>query len=1341
MKGLIFTLLAVFCIAFHGFSQGSATSGIVDGYVENIGQITDQNGRENTDVRYLFASPYGMNVQLRNTGFSYDLYQNATDGVHTHRIDIDFVDANAFMDIVPSGLMQKHTASFKTDNASGHVRAFEQVTYKEVYEAIDVVFKKDASGQIKYDVVLHPGAKLADVQLRYRGSNGMELTDGTLLMDNTIRPLHETIPVSFYLDNQKKVDVDFELQVSEDGYVVTFQAPVEDVLSETFVIDPLPAMSWAKYIGDSLKTEVRGVITDRYGDVYICGMTQSMQNIATAGAHKDTINDSIADAFLSKYDKYGNLQWSTYFGGDSLDIGNDVYVDTSLNVFLAGTTYSPTGIVDSLGHQDTLGGVGDAFLARFNEDGILTWATYLGGDSLDMGMKLSSDFDHNIYLSGLTKSDAAIATGSVFQPMLMGGVDGFVAKFDSSGVLQWSSYHGGTMYDAATGIAFGDTSVYISGVTYSPDLFVTDSVYQDTLLGTSDGFIARISPDGALLWSSYFGGENDDNMRNVKVFNNNVYFTGTTASDSNIVSVNAFQPTRGDSLHTDAYIGKMNREGDLLWSSYFGGDSTEIGVDLFFELDSNIIAYGTTASDNLPFTDSTSYQDTLAGGLDTYMTKIDQLGTLLWSTYYGGPQDDVAEAIDVYGNTAIYVVGHTYSDTILVPMGYQDTLNVYNSDQEGFFSKFRQSVSTPPGGVCNIPAGGTLCICPGDDLLLTVLGGELGTDADWVWYEGGCATSNSIGQGDSLIVTPTVTTTYFVRAESITNASDCISITVCVHNVTPIEITTDSLVCEGGDFTLEANGSGTIDWTGPNMFTSNTFQNQFTNATDSLEGWYFMEAVDSIGCVFEDSIQLDIIAGPSALLSANDVSCYGYSDGFIVAEDSNAIGYNYVWEQLFNPFSTLVGSDSLFNVSAGPYQVTITDTNNCVFVDSITVNEPDSMLIGTSIFASACTTPTGSIHLDLDTTQFDIGIDWTSLGAVTSAVDNLYSGTYEVVLTNQFGCEETYQIFVDNENYLSLDFDLITDVLCPNDLSGSATAVPINGVGPFTFNWVDTGDTTATANNLQAGDYEVIVYDAEGCSTSDTVTIGAAFDLDYTITLDSSLCSIPNGFIQVDVNPPGAATILWNTTDTTFYLNSLEPGVYTATLTDTNGCTYPIEEYIGVYNDLNVWTVPGGNVLLEIAATETIETLTNATYGTYSYSWTPSEDLSCADCPNPDLTPMEDETYTVIVTNDIGCIDSAIIDIDVFIPCLEVFIPSMFSPNGDNLNDVWEVIGTCIEQVEVMVYNQWGQQIFYSSDQSVGWDGTFQGSVVQNDQYAYQIQVTYNNGNSDSFSGFVSVVN
>ena len=162
------------------------------------------------------------------------------------------------------------------------------------------------------------------------------------------------------------------------------------------------------------------MITGRFGFVYIRGATQSLTNIATVGAYQTVISDSINDAYLTKYNSYGSIVWSTYFGGEANDIANDVYVDTSFNVFLEGTTKSMTGITDSLGNQDTLGGNSGAFIAKINLNGALEWSTYFGGDSSDVGTKLSTDFHENVYLCGSTRSFDAIASDSAFQTTLSG---------------------------------------------------------------------------------------------------------------------------------------------------------------------------------------------------------------------------------------------------------------------------------------------------------------------------------------------------------------------------------------------------------------------------------------------------------------------------------------------------------------------------------------------------------------------------------------------------------------------------------------------------------------------------------------------------------------------------------------------------------------------------------------------------------------------------------------------------------------------------------------------------------------------------------------------------------
>jgi gliding motility-associated-like protein len=82
----------------------------------------------------------------------------------------------------------------------------------------------------------------------------------------------------------------------------------------------------------------------------------------------------------------------------------------------------------------------------------------------------------------------------------------------------------------------------------------------------------------------------------------------------------------------------------------------------------------------------------------------------------------------------------------------------------------------------------------------------------------------------------------------------------------------------------------------------------------------------------------------------------------------------------------------------------------------------------------------------------------------------------------------------------------------------------------------------------------------------------------------------------------------------------------------------------------------------------------------------------------------------------------------------------MFSPNNDGLNDEWKIIGTCIKDINIEVFNQWGELIFYTNDQTQSWNGNYKGKPVPIDQYTYKVLVVYSDGNTETFSGYVNVV-
>jgi gliding motility-associated-like protein len=128
----------------------------------------------------------------------------------------------------------------------------------------------------------------------------------------------------------------------------------------------------------------------------------------------------------------------------------------------------------------------------------------------------------------------------------------------------------------------------------------------------------------------------------------------------------------------------------------------------------------------------------------------------------------------------------------------------------------------------------------------------------------------------------------------------------------------------------------------------------------------------------------------------------------------------------------------------------------------------------------------------------------------------------------------------------------------------------------------------------------------------------------------------------------------------------------------------------------------------------------------YSYQWSPAAGLDATNVPNPTATPTTTTLYTVTVTDANGCTNTATARLVVFdSPCLPpyIFVPTAFTPNGDQLNDVLEVKGNVIEALHLVIYNRWGEQVFESRSQSDTWDGTHRGTPLPPDVYGYYLEV------------------
>ena len=289
------------------------------------------------------------------------------------------------------------------------------------------------------------------------------------------------------------------------------------------------ALSYSTYLGGQGSDFGTAIAVDSSGCVYVAGYTSSLDFPVTAHPVQSAFGGGFYDAFVTKLDlTQSKLVYSTFFGGNGIDVASGIAVDAGGSAYVTGSTSSP-----DLPLQSTLrayGGNGDAFVAQFDSAGAhLILSTYLGGSGTDNGTAVAVN-GSGIYVAGNTSSPDLGATSGAFQTTLRGSYDAFVVRI-VGGTIVNCTYLGGSGSDSASGIAFdGSGNVYVSGYTFSSD-FPRVSELQ-TYGGRQDAFVAEFDRGlSGLLWSTYLGGSGDDTATGIAVnAGGNISVVGTTTS-------------------------------------------------------------------------------------------------------------------------------------------------------------------------------------------------------------------------------------------------------------------------------------------------------------------------------------------------------------------------------------------------------------------------------------------------------------------------------------------------------------------------------------------------------------------------------------------------------------------------------------------------------------------------------------------------------------------------------------------------------------------------------------------------------------------------------------------
>jgi hypothetical protein len=455
---------------------------------------------------------------------------------------------------------------------------------------------------------------------------------------------------------------------------------------------PMPSIAYSTYFGSWERDSIEAIGKDAAGNIYVAGTTFD-------------VDFYYGDIYVAKFTPdCQTLLWRRLIGGTRIDYGYALSVDAAGNATVAGLATSfdyPTLNPIQPTHR---GGIYDAVMTKLDPQGNTIFSTYLGGSGTDYADGLATDVSGNVYLTGHTNSTDFPTTPGSFQTTNQGMYDGYVTKITPNGsAIMWSSYLGGAYGDESHDVALdAQGNVYLIGWTVSTN-FPTLNAFQPSRADVSgDAFVTKMNPSGTgIIYSTYLGGANppgpgEDNGQGIAVdAQGYAYITGYTQSPNFPTTPGSFQPFfRG---YDDAFVTKITPAGNALaYSTFIGGSlNPPYGDDEAFDIavDGAGQAYITGKTNSLDFPVVNAFQQTHAGLMDAFVSKLNAAGSaLIYSTYLGGSDNEAGSGILSDGSGNALIGGGTGSYNFPIFNAYQPE-NAGESD--GFITAISSSNPVP----------------------------------------------------------------------------------------------------------------------------------------------------------------------------------------------------------------------------------------------------------------------------------------------------------------------------------------------------------------------------------------------------------------------------------------------------------------------------------------------------------------------------------------------------------------------------------------------------------------------------------------------------------------------
>lgn len=645
------------------FVSGTITShASAISFIENKGQIADQDGHTRNDIQFKLPATKGLNIFISSGHLHYQWYQpesksSGETSYRMYRMDIELMGANPDAEATRSGIQPYYEMHYTPATGINGCRAntFSKITYENIYPNIDwVLYTRD--GKLKHEFIVKKGGNAADIRIKYDGATTLKINaDGSLTASTSMGTINETAPISF-TETNKNVASSFVII----GNIISY-----NIASYTGTLTIDPNIEWGTYYGGTSSDYIYNMAIDPAEMIVCVGRTSSTSNIVTTGAFDTTIAGG-TDGMVIKMKKDGTPVWCTYYGGSAGDYIGEVAVNNNSDIFFGGFTES-TNVIATAGSYS---GSRDAFVAKLNKSGSRIWGRYVGGTGQDyLGGIVTNNQSGDVFVVVESRSsNLATNLGTEHQTTLLGSGDALLARLDNNGDLQMATYFGGSGYENATGITLDMSgNIIITGFTNSDTAISTNGTHQPVYGGGGDVYIASFKPNGSRNWGTYYGGMSGESSSALSAdLNNNIYVTGRTNSDTAIATPGTFMDTIGGL--NDSYILKLSNSGARIWCSYFGGaDDDEINA-LTIHKNRIIISGSTNSSSGIA---NNAYQTTFGGVRDGFIARFTDSGQLNWSTYYGGSDDDVLSGVVTDSSGNIYISGYTKSTSgIATGMAY-----------------------------------------------------------------------------------------------------------------------------------------------------------------------------------------------------------------------------------------------------------------------------------------------------------------------------------------------------------------------------------------------------------------------------------------------------------------------------------------------------------------------------------------------------------------------------------------------------------------------------------------------------------------------------------------------